>query len=147
MDNISSETGISLTLQTVLVLPTISLYTPSIVPLVMLLLMQIDLFETSISCHLRASSSARLAPVAKYKEKITPKGKAVFYMRYLDNFRFFPLLRVYDAEDKVILEKNLPETTTFDNFGQISLTSKKVTIKPRKNSREDFYEPIVFELL
>ena len=83
----------------------------------------------------------------KYKEKITPKGKAVLYMRYLDNFRFFPLLRVYDAEDKVILEKDLPETTTFDNFGQISLTSKKVTIKPRKNSREDFYEPIVFELL
>jgi len=82
----------------------------------------------------------------KFKEKITSKGKAVLYLRYLDNGRYFPLLKVFDADKNLILEKDLPESQTLDNFGQISLTSKKVTISPRKNSRSEFYEKIEYVL-
>ena len=82
----------------------------------------------------------------KFKEKITSKGKAVLYLRYLDNGRYFPLLKVFDADENLILEKDLPESQTLDNFGQISLTSKKVTISPRKNSRSEFYEKIEYVL-
>lgn len=82
----------------------------------------------------------------KFKEKITSKGKAVLYLRYLDNGRYFPLLKVFDADENLILEKDLPESQTLDNFGQISLTSKKVTISPRKNIRSEFYEKIEYVL-
>ena len=82
----------------------------------------------------------------KFKEKITSKGKAVLYLRYLNNGRYFPLLKVFDADENLILEKDLPESQTLDNFGQISLTSKKVTISPRKNSRSEFYEKIEYVL-
>jgi hypothetical protein len=82
----------------------------------------------------------------KFKEKITSKGKAVLYLRYLDNGRYFPLLKVFDADKNLILEKDLPESQTLDNFGQISLTSKKVTISPRKNIRSEFYEKIEYVL-
>lgn len=82
----------------------------------------------------------------KFKEKITSKGKAVLYLRYLDNGRYFPLLKVFDADENLILEKDLPESQTLDNFGQISLTYKKVTISPRKNSRSEFYEKIEYVL-
>lgn len=76
----------------------------------------------------------------KFKEKITSKGKAVLYLRYLDNGRYFPLLKVFDADENLILEEDLPESQTLDNYGQISLTSKKVTISPRKNSQSEFFE-------
>jgi hypothetical protein len=102
--------------------------------------------EARISKYVSEAVTQGSNMLMKYKEKVTQKGRAVLYLRYLDNFKFFPLLRVYDAADNVILEKDLPETTTFDNLGQISLSTKKVTIKPRKNSREAFYEPIEFEL-
>ncbi len=81
-----------------------------------------------------------------YKEKTTSKGKAVLYLRYLDNGRYFPLLKVFDVNENLILEKDLPESQTLDNFGQISLTSKKVIISPRKNSRSEFFEKIEVSL-
>lgn len=82
----------------------------------------------------------------KFKEKITSKGKAVLYLRYLDNGRYFPLLKVFDADENLILEEDLPESQTLDNYGQISLTSKKVTISPRKNSQSEFFEKIEYVL-
>lgn len=81
----------------------------------------------------------------KFKEKISTQRRAVLYLRYLDNGKYYPLLKVYDNEDNIILEKDLPESQTLDNYGQISVSTKKVTIKPRKNSWTDT-EPIVFEL-
>ena len=51
-----------------------------------------------------------------------------------------------DADENLILEKDLPESQTLDNFGQISLTSKKVTISPRKNSQSEFYKKIEYVL-
>lgn len=81
----------------------------------------------------------------KFKEKTSAQRRAVLYLRYLDNCKYFPLLRVYDNDDNIVLEKDLPESLTLDSCGQITVSSKKVTIKPRKN-RWSEGEPIVFEL-
>ena len=81
----------------------------------------------------------------KFKEKTSSQRRAVLYLRYLDNCKYFPLLRVYDNDDNIVLEKDLPESLTLDSCGQITVSSKKVTIKPRKNSWSEG-EPIVFEL-
>ena len=85
------------------------------------------------------------AMLMKYKEKMSSQRRAVLYLRYMDSGKYFPLLRVYDIEDNIILEKDLPESQTLDSLGQISVSSKKVAIKPRKNSWTDS-EPIEFEL-
>lgn len=56
------------------------------------------------------------------------------------------MLRVFDADENLILEEDLPESQTLDNYGQISLTSKKVTISPRKNSQSEYFEKIEYVL-
>lgn len=82
----------------------------------------------------------------KFKEKQAAKNKAILYLRYLDNGRYYPLLRVFDLEDAMILEKDLPETNDLDAYGEIQLSGKKVTIKPRKNYFAQNLEPIIFML-
>lgn len=82
----------------------------------------------------------------KFKEKRSAKNKAVVYLRYSDNGRYYPLLRVFDQEDAVILEKDLPETNDLDAYGEILLSGKKVAVKPRKNNLSQKTEPIVFML-
>ena len=106
----------------------------------------IDFNECKISDCVSEAFTQGEDMLMKFKEKITSKGKAVLYLIYLDNGRYFPLLKVFDADENLILEKDLPESQTLDNFGQISLTSKKVTISPRKNSRTEFYEKIEYVL-
>lgn len=81
----------------------------------------------------------------KFKEKISTKHKAVIFLRYLDTCRFYPLLRVYDMEDHLLLEKDLPETLTLDYLGEIQVSSKRVTIKPRKNAYTTQKSPLAFE--
>ena len=81
----------------------------------------------------------------KFKEKSSAKRKAVIYMRYLDTCRFFPLLRVYDLEDQMLFEKDLPETVTLDYLGEIQVSTKRVTIKPRKNAYTENRTPLIFE--
>jgi hypothetical protein len=105
-----------------------------------------DFNECKISDCVSVAVSQGKDMLMKYKEKTTSKGKAVLYLRYLDNGRYFPLLKVFDVNENLILEKDLPESQTLDNFGQISLTYKKVTISPRKNSRSEFYEKIEYVL-
>ena len=82
----------------------------------------------------------------KFKEKNSPKNKAVIYLRYSDDARYFPLLRVWDSEDNLLLEQDLPKTQTLDAYGEIQLSSKKVTIKPRKNTFAINLEPMTFIL-
>lgn len=82
----------------------------------------------------------------KFKEKQSAKNKAVIYLRYLDNGRYYPLLRVFDLQDNMILEKDLPETNSLDAYGQILLSTKKVTIKPRKNYFAQNLGPIIIML-
>ena len=82
----------------------------------------------------------------KFKEKRTSNNNAVIYLRYLNNGHYFPLLRVLDMEDNLLLEEDLPETNDLDAFGDILLSRKKITIKPRKNIFAKELEPISFEL-
>lgn len=70
----------------------------------------------------------------KFKEKTSAKRKAVVYLRYLDTCRFYPLLRVFDLDNHILLEKDLPETLTLDYLGEIQVSTKRVAIKPRKNA-------------
>ena len=81
----------------------------------------------------------------KFKEKSSAKRKAVVFLRYLDTCRYCPLLRVYDTEDNLLFEKDLPETVMLDYLGEIQVSAKKVTIKPRKNAFTSEYLPMVFE--
>ena len=70
----------------------------------------------------------------KFKEKNGAKNRAVLYLRYLDDGCYFPLLKVFDLNGELILEQDLQITRSLDDFGEIQLSSQKVTIKPRKNS-------------
>lgn len=80
----------------------------------------------------------------KFKEKTASKNKAIIYLRYLDNSRYFPLLKVWDMDDNLLFETDLPETNSLDTYGEIQLSSKKVTIKPRKNAFLNKSEPLTF---
>ena len=81
----------------------------------------------------------------KFKEKTSSKRKAVIFLRFLDSCKFYPLLRVYDADDNLLLEKDLPEAITLDYLGDIQVSAKRVTIKPRKNAFTKQTDPLVFE--
>lgn len=81
----------------------------------------------------------------KFKEKVSAKRKAIIFLRFLDSCRFFPLLRVYDAEGNLLLEKDLPEAVTLDYLGEIQVSAKRVTIKPRRNACITQSSPLVFE--
>ena len=70
----------------------------------------------------------------KFKEKTGTGNRAVLYLRYLDDGSYFPLLKVFDLNGEPILEQDLQITRSLDDFGEIQLSSQKVTIKPRKNA-------------
>lgn len=81
----------------------------------------------------------------KFKEKVSTKRKAVIFLRFLDACSFYPLLRVYDTEEKLLFEKDLPEAVTLDYLGDIQVSTKRVTIKPRKNAFTAKIVPLIFE--
>ena len=81
----------------------------------------------------------------KYKEKVSAKRKAVVFLRFLDSCKFRPLLSVYDNEDNLLFETDLPETVMLDYLGDIQVSAKRVTIKPRKNAFTSNSHPLVFE--
>ena len=81
----------------------------------------------------------------KFKEKVSSKRKAVIFLRFLDTCKFCPLLRVYDTEDNLLFETDLPETAMLDYLGDIQINTKRVTVKPRKNAFTTKYNPLVFQ--
>ena len=81
----------------------------------------------------------------KFKEKVSTDCKAVIFLRYLDCCKFYPLLMVYDAEENLLLKKDLPKTVMLDYLGDIQINTKRVTIKPRKNAFAKEIAPLVFE--
>ena len=80
-----------------------------------------------------------------FKEKATAKRRAVIYLRFLDSCRYAPLLRVYDGEGSLLLERDLPQMVTLDALGELQVGLKKVTVKPRKNALTAGKKPIIFE--
>ena len=81
----------------------------------------------------------------KFKEKAGSKRRAVVFLRFLDTCKLYPLLRVYDNEENILFEKDLPETVALDYLGDIQVSAKRVTIKPRKNAFTTQSNPLVFE--
>ena len=80
------------------------------------------------------------------KEKKTEKAKATIYLRLLDSGKYLPLLCVVDSDNNEILSEDLPETIDLNSLGEIQLSGKKVTVKPRKNALASALKPISFEL-
>ena len=80
----------------------------------------------------------------KFKEKVSTTRTAVIFLRFLDSCKFYPLLRVYDKEDNLLFEKDLPEVVVLDYLGDIQVSAKRVTIKPRKNAFTKQPNPMVF---
>ncbi len=85
----------------------------------------------------------------KFKEKVSAKRKVIIYLRFLDNGRYLPLLRIFDMEDRILFETDLPETLDFDYLGEIQVSNKKVVVKPRKNvyAKTQTLQPLSFEYL
>lgn len=81
----------------------------------------------------------------KYKEKCTSNRKAIVYLRCLDNGNYFPLIRVFDLDGILLLEKDLPVTLDLGCIGDIQLSRNRVSIKPRKNSYTKSLKSISFE--
>lgn len=80
-----------------------------------------------------------------FREKATAKRRAVLYLRFLDSCKYAPLLRVYDGEGSLLLERDLPQMVTLDALGELQVGLKKVTVKPRKNALTAGKKPLVFE--
>ena len=104
-----------------------------------------DFDETRIFSCVQQAVEQGENMLMKFKEKISKKHKAVIFLRFLDSCNFYPLLRVYDAEENLLLEKNLPESMTLDYLGDIQVSANRVTIKPRKNAFTTQNSPLVFE--
>lgn len=104
-----------------------------------------DFDEASILSCVHQAVEQGESMLMKFKEKTSAKRKAVVYLRYLDTCRFYPLLRVFDMDDHILLEKDLPETLTLDYLGEIQISMKRVTIKPRKNAFTTQNTALVFE--
>ena len=73
----------------------------------------------------------------RYKEKLSSNRKAIIFLRYNDDCFFVPIVRIFDSDNKLILEKELPERNNLDNLGSLVLTKNKLTIKPKKNNCEN----------
>jgi hypothetical protein len=104
-----------------------------------------DFDESRILSCIRQAVEQGEDMLIKFKEKAGVKRRAVIFLRFTDSCKFYPLLRVYDAEDHLLFEKNLPEVLNLDCFGEIQISAKKVTIKPRKNAYAAQAAPLVFE--
>lgn len=81
-----------------------------------------------------------------YKAKRSAKLQARIYLQYLNNGKYRPHLSVYDKDGEEILRKMLPESVDLMVLGEIRLSSKKITIKPRKNCFTGNLSSMVFEL-
>lgn len=86
-----------------------------------------------ISDTLKKQSSYEM----RYKEKVSSNRKAIIFLRYNDDCLFVPIVRIYDSDNELILEKKLPERNNLDNLGALVLTKNKLTIKPKKNNCEN----------
>jgi hypothetical protein len=104
-----------------------------------------DFDETHILSCVQQAVEQGEDMLMKFKEKTSSKRKAVIFLRFLDTCRFSPLLRIYDLEENILFEKDLPQTVELDYLGEIQVSAKRVTIKPRKNAFTKQINPLVFE--
>lgn len=100
-----------------------------------------DIVRNSIS---QAKEGSRM--LMSFKEKKSEKYIVTIFLRLLDNGKYFPLLCVTDLDNNVILHADLPEMIDLNIIGEIQLSSKKVTVKPRKNAFTKGLNPISYDL-
>lgn len=81
-----------------------------------------------------------------YKTKQTAKLKASIYLQLLDSGKYVPHLFVWDSSGEEVLHKKLNETADLQSLGEIQLSSKRVTVKPRKNAFSQDLVPVIFDL-
>lgn len=79
-----------------------------------------------------------------YKVKEGAKLTAKLYLRLLDSGSYAPLAEVIDQQGRSLLLVELPEAMDLLMLGEIQLSSKRLTIKPRKNSFTKGWEPMSF---
>ena len=104
-----------------------------------------DFDETRILSCVQQAVEQGEDMLMKFKEKASSKRKTVIFLRFLDTCRFSPLLRIYDLEENILFEKDLPQTVALDYLGEIQVSAKRVTIKPRKNAYTTPNKPMVFD--
>lgn len=84
--------------------------------------------------------------LVKYKTKRSSKNTAVIYLRYLESMEYSPLLCVYNTDGIEILRKNLPLSKDLSALGEIQISGKRVTVKPRKNAFSKDLTPVSFDI-
>lgn len=100
-----------------------------------------EIAETAFSSALSEGENM----LVRFKEKKAAKASAAVFLRFLDEGKYLPLLSVYDADGKEILHRDLPASSELLQIGEIALSAKKVTLKPRKSVFAKDLEPITFE--
>lgn len=80
------------------------------------------------------------------KQKITSIRRAAVYLRCLDDESYLPLLRVFDKEENLLFEADLPKTYDLTILGEIQVSRNRVTVKPRNNTYAESLglKPITF---
>ena len=84
--------------------------------------------------------------LVRFKVKQGAKYRAVIFLRYLESAEYSPLLCVYKPDGAEILREDLPPTADLSSIGEIQISSKRVTVKPRKNSFSKDLTDISFDL-
>lgn len=97
-----------------------------------------ELIQTSISEAVTKGERMEML----FKSKTSSKRKAIIYLRFMDTAQFFPLLKVYDADDNLIFQKDLPKAHDLNAYGEIQLNNNSITIKPRKNAFTKHLHPM-----
>lgn len=83
--------------------------------------------------------------LALYKSKENARHKAMLYLRFHSDHLFYPLLRVFDKNDNLVLERELKrERCDLLSLGGITLKKDSVTVYPKKNASAKDLEPQVF---
>lgn len=82
----------------------------------------------------------------KYREKRSANRKAVIYLYYDEQGKYLAELCVTDENGSDLLKKRIRLSSDLLSIGEIQLSSKRVTIKPRKNAFSKNRPPISFEI-
>ena len=78
-------------------------------------------------------------------EKIYNMKKFYLFLDESGNFKDDDIDKSPSLVGGVLFEKDLPETVALDYLGEIQVSAKRVTIKPRKNAYTTQNKPMVFD--
>ena len=105
-----------------------------------------DQTQESIKESVSMALTQKEQMLMRYKEKKSSKNSAIVFLRYLDSGMYEPLVCVYDSDGKELMRTVLHQTLDLMSIGEILLSSKRVTIKPKKNVLAHDLLPITFDI-